>query len=193
MGHDLDNPNPPHYHITPTGQRSIIRLSRDPANPDGYKTYLRSTVILDPIATSYVDEALGCFSSGHFKASAVMIGCAVEHVVLELRDTLVTRLNQLGRPVNSNLSSDKVKTVRDAITLQIDHLPARNLPHDLKAAFDTHWRVQTEMIRKSRNDAGHPQALSALTEPDVHGVLLGFPALAKTINDLNSWIAASYT
>src|SRR5688572_8795991 len=39
-GLNLANPNPPFCHLTEQGRNTLRHLSRDPANPDGYRTHL---------------------------------------------------------------------------------------------------------------------------------------------------------
>ena len=50
-GHNLLFPDPPFVHLTEQGRTALQHISRDPANPDGYLSYLRSQVSINPIST----------------------------------------------------------------------------------------------------------------------------------------------
>lgn len=80
-GLNIDNAEPPFFHITPTGSRALLALGRDPGNPAGYLAHVRSMGTLGPVADSYL-EALGCYCNGLHKAAAVMLGAASESIVL---------------------------------------------------------------------------------------------------------------
>ncbi len=94
-GISLSNPNPPFFHLTERGRQALTNASRDPSNPAGYIRHLSDMATLDSIATSYLREGLDCYVDGHFKSSAVMVGCAAERVILCLRDVIVQRLHAL--------------------------------------------------------------------------------------------------
>jgi hypothetical protein len=53
---------------------------------------------LNAVAKSYIIEALECYVAGLFKAAAVMVGCAAEALVLEVRDFVVADLEGGNRP-----------------------------------------------------------------------------------------------
>lgn len=94
-GWDLANPNPPFFHITEQGRKTLQNLSRDPANPDGYRAHIARLLKLNPIADSYLEEGLACYNAALYKAAAVMIGALAESVALELCEGLVDRVRAL--------------------------------------------------------------------------------------------------
>jgi len=96
-GHNLLNPNPPFFHITERGRRSLANVSRDPTNPDGYWSYLKKAATLNPVAESYLYEGIACFIQDLPKAAAVMIGGASESIALELAETISRRLQALSQ------------------------------------------------------------------------------------------------
>ncbi len=53
-GHNLSNPNPPFIHVTAVGRRALQTLSRDPANPTGYRRHLSNIADLTPMARDYL-------------------------------------------------------------------------------------------------------------------------------------------
>lgn len=90
-GVNFSNPGPPFFHVTDRGRETLRHLSRDPANPDGYKENLSQTVTVAPIVQSYINKALNCYGSNCYKAAAVMVGAASEWLILDLRDALILR------------------------------------------------------------------------------------------------------
>lgn len=186
-GRDLMNQGEPWVHVTDRGNAALRQLSRDPANPDGYFAYLDSKLSLDPVARSYLGEALLTYNSGCHKATAVMVGAAVERLVLRLGEEIAARLSALGRPVPSGLTDWRVKTVRDAICQELD-ARKRAMPKELSESYSAYWLAFAEQVRRVRNDAGHPESIDPVTPESVHAALLIFPELAKLAADLETWV-----
>ena len=189
-GLNLTNPNAPHFHVTERGRRALSRLSRDPGNPAGYLRHLATVATLNPIAASYVSEALNCFAAGFHKATAVMIGAAAESLILELRDLTEARLKQLTLTVPKQLSAWQVKTVLVALHTLFDSKKAR-LAQPLRDEFEAYWLAFTQQIRATRNDAGHPISVDPVTEDTVHASLLVFPELARLQTQLSTWVKSA--
>lgn len=191
-GYNLANPDPPFCHLTDQGRRTLEHLSRDPANPDGYIHHLNQTTQLNPIANSYLVEALVTYNSNCYKASAVMIGASSESIVLDLRDVLVAKITSLGRTPSRDLVDWRTKRILDAIKRELDS-HSSSIPTSLWEAYQGFWPAFTQQIRAARNDAGHPTNIDPVTVEIVHASLLIFPELAKLANDLSVWVTASFT
>jgi len=189
-GFNLNNPNPPFFHITDRGRRALERLSRDPGNPAGYLAHLYSMAALNAVAHSYLNEGLACFSAGLHKAAAVMLGAASESMILEIRDAVQIRLVAIGAQTPKGLQDWRVKTVNDAIN---DILSARLtlMPHDLRTEFESFWPAFTQQVRATRNDAGHPSSIDPVAPDTVHASFLVFPEIARTASRLLQWIPAN--
>ncbi len=186
-GYNLANANPPFFHISQQGRIALQNYSRDPANPDGYLAHLGSSTILNPVAKSYIAEAVQTFNSGCIKATAVMVGAAAESVALDLRDGLIARLNQVGKTPTKDLKDWRIKTVLDATQKELE-ARMKAMPPKLAESLQAYWPAFVQQIRAARNDAGHPSTLEPVTFETVHASLLIFPELAKLAGDLKSWI-----
>jgi hypothetical protein len=186
-GHNLNNPNPPFFHVTDRGARALAIGSRDPTNPDGYLGHVATLAKLNPVANSYLIEALECFSSGLFKASAVMVGAAAESLILELRDATIQRLSTLGQALPRGIDDWRVKTVLDALDAFFQSKRS-GIPRSLREEFDAYWPAFTQQIRATRNDAGHPVSIDPVTEDSVHAAFLVFPQLARVAQELREWV-----
>jgi hypothetical protein len=187
-GHDLANPAPPFCHVTELGRRALAQRSRDPANPEGYLSHLRSRAGISSLTHSYVVEALNTFNAACFKATAVMVGAAAESLVLQVRDRLVERLQAIGRPIPSGLTDWRLKRILVAIEATTVARKA-SMPSALFERFEANWPAFTHQIRTARNEAGHPASVEPVTAEEVHASLLIFPELAALSAQLEAWIA----
>jgi len=61
---------------------ATTQASRDPINQPGYLSYLDQEVRLDEVTRNYVEEALKTYRACCFKATAVLIGAALENLVM---------------------------------------------------------------------------------------------------------------
>jgi hypothetical protein len=170
-GHDLANPAPPFCHVTELGRRALAQRSRDPANPEGYLSHLRSRAGISSLTHSYVVEALNTFNAACFKATAVMVGAAAESLVLQVRDRLVERLQAIGRPIPSGLTDWRLKRILVAIEATTVARKA-SMPSALFERFEANWPAFTHQIRTARNEAGHPASVEPVTAEEVHASLL---------------------
>lgn len=189
-GFNLANPDPPFFHVTDQGVSALARLTRDPANPHGYLQYLASRATLNPVAQSYVKEALACFTHDLAKASAVMIGCAAESMILELRDAIATRLTAIGKPSPAGLSDWRIKTVADGV-FAILQGSSGHMPKELRESLQSYWPAFLQQIRAARNDAGHPTGVDPVTFETAHASLLIFPELCEWIIAVRVWAGAN--
>lgn len=190
-GFDFANPGPPWCHVTERGREMLKHLSRDPANPAGYLAHLDQQAQLDPVARSYLMEALDTYNANCFKATAVMVGAAAERLVLRLRDALVARLTATSKHIPAGLNDWRVKTVRDALSKELE-ARKKDMPKALYESYGAYWLAFAEQARRVRNDAGHPESIDPVTPESVHAALLIFPELARLVADLEGWVNAFY-
>lgn len=190
-GFNLVNPDPPFFHITEQGHTILATLSRDPSNPDGYLNFLSTSASLNPVADSYLREALACFVHGLPKAAAVMVGGASESMALELRDAIAGRLETLKRDLPKGLGDWRFKVVLDSMQEFLDQ-NANQMSRGLRDSFTSYWPAFLQQIRSARNDAGHPSSVDPVTFETVHASLLIFPELAKLTGQLLHWVSHEY-
>jgi hypothetical protein len=186
-GHNINNPNPPFFHLTDTGRRALANAARDPSNPAGYLRHLAARASVNPVTMSYLTEALDCYVAGLHKAAAVMVGAAAESIILELRDLVVERLAALRAPKVRALEDWRAfpvtKALTDVFAARIDAKAHR----ELRERFDMYWSAFAGQIRTVRNDAGHPSSIEPVTADTVHASLLLFPELAALATSLRQW------
>jgi hypothetical protein len=186
-GYNLSNPNQPFCHVTAHGQRILENLSRDPGNPDGYMAFLLKNTALNPIALSYIEEALRTYNSACFKASAVMVGAASESLVLSVQESLIRKMDTLSITKPRDLEDWRIKRLLAGIETVMKQRK-QAIPAPLFESFEAYWPAFTHQIRTARNDSGHPSSISPVTPDNVHASLLIFPELAKLADSLINWI-----
>jgi hypothetical protein len=186
-GLDISNPNPPFFHLTAQGRRTLARLSHDPGNPEGYLGHVYAGTQVNAVTRSYLEEGVRCYVGALYKASAVMVGAADESVILELRSSAETRLKTLGRPVPKGLKDWRVKVILDALSSIFD-IHKGSFPKVLRDEYDGYWSAFTQQIRATRNEAGHPSSIDPISPQTIHGSLLIFPELLKLADKLKNWI-----
>jgi len=186
-GYNIANPNPPFFHVTEAGRRLLSRLTRDPANPGGYKAHLLSIATVNDVAWSYLEESIDCYVSGFYKAAAVMVGVSAESLILELCNALVDKLNTLQQIPPRDLQDWRIKRVLDGIHRFFSQ-HKNDFPLELREEFEAYWSAFTQQIRAVRNGAGHPSNVDRVTPDTVHASLLLLPELVKLQNKLVSWV-----
>jgi len=188
-GLNFSNPNPPFCHVTEQGRTVLSNLTRDPANPAGYLAHLAGIASLNPIAQSYLDEALKTYNTDSYKAAAVMIGAAAESMTLEFRDALLQQIKHLNLRPSSGLKDWRLKRILDAISKELNS--RRNqMSVEMAESVEQYWPAFTGQIRKVRNDAGHPTSIEPVTHETVQASLLIFPELATLIKNLITWVSS---
>ena len=186
-GLNLDNPKLPFFHLTAQGAAAMAQLSRDPANSAGYMAHLLAIGPINAVASSYITEGLAVYNAACYRATAVMVGCAAESLILEIRDVLVAKLKAKGQPVSPKLQDWRAKTVLDQLANEID-LRSATMPRPLQEEYSAYWPAFTGQIRMARNDAGHPTSIDPVTADTTHASLLIFPQLVKLSLQLLDWI-----
>lgn len=189
---------PTSFHLTPEGNELLEQASRDPINPAGYLANIEEDAALDATTKDYVEEALRTYRACCFKATAVMIGAAVENLILNLRDELVGRLKARGDTQTKKLAGHKVKEITEEIYSRI--LPdlrseAKKHPNtvlSLKEDAESRLLPIAADFRRLRNEAGHPASLTPIRSTDVHANLLQFASVAKLLIRLKKWVCEFY-
>jgi hypothetical protein len=186
-GLNLMNLDPPHFHVTERGQQALAHIARDPANPAAYLRHLESIAKLPDVAAAYLRESLDCYVDGRFKASAVMVGSTAESVILNLRDSTVTKLQTLSKPVPRPMEDWRIKVISDSLyDFFLGHV--KSFDRELKEPFEAYWSAFAQQIRAVRNDVGHPSSIDPVTPDTVHASLLVLPELARLANGLTDWV-----
>ncbi len=190
LGGESNITNYPTFTVTAFGRR-VLAGDREisPHDRQGYLTMLRRNPAADSIALGYADEAVGAWQAGVSRASAVMLGCACERLVILMAEAVVeakispyaadlTRMlapaSKRGEPKPPAGISQifaKVRGAVDVVTGGDDEFS-----RGVTAIFD-----HTRMLR---NASGHPTGAEVSRE-EAHAGLLLFPTFyARTLTTI---------
>ena len=166
-----------HWTLRPTerGRAALASASQEfnPYDSHGYMRRLRDKVPgLDPVVHAYAAEALGAFESHLYLASTVMAGVGAEKAFLDVVTAFIPLLQTtaraeleaaMGKP---NVVS-KIEAFRKRLGTRPELLPPDVSEDDLSRLVNP---IQ-DLIRVSRNEAGHPTG-KTVEHDESHATLL---------------------
>ena len=119
-----------------------------------------------------------------------MIGVASENVLRGLVDAVGAALNTPTRQAKFRKDTEgkKAKVQHDQVLTRLAS-PATPLPAQLHEVFTQHIDGIFDLIRRSRNDAGHPTG-RRMERYEAQALLLLFPTYCRTVCDLVAWLAS---
>jgi hypothetical protein len=179
QGTDANNAQWPWLSLSEWGEEYVQAGGPDVYDPDGYLRDLANDRPLDDIEQRYLSQASAAFRADLPDAAAVMVGGASEHLLILLADAIVASDETGG--------ATKVEKMRDGPALKLlnevrKYLEPRrkNLDRSLAESFETTFLGVANMIRTSRNEAGHP-ALSHVDRDQAFVALRLFPLYRRWV------------
>lgn len=158
VGMNASNPTLPCFRITDYGQKVLEAERFIPHDPTGYLDELRAVTgaITTDVTIAYVEEALRCFNSGCRVASVLLLGVAAESVFNHLCDIIRPSLknSQEQKKLDSQLH---VKPKHRWIVQKYQNLPKAIRREQLPESLDMTLTSLYDLIRRQRNELGHPQ------------------------------------
>ena len=158
IGLNESNPNFPFLSITEHGKTVLASGDILPYDPDGYLRKLKTDIPnLDPIIEMYVTESLQAYLKGLMFSSAVALGVASEQAFLLLLNAFTNALvdpptkTSFERLQDTFRTKHKFDQLKNRLMMIRGTLP-RELSEDLESQVDGIFNL----IRITRNDAGHP-------------------------------------
>ncbi len=189
-GGSTQQPDLPSMQVSEWGKKCLETGEFLPHDGGQYLTRLRTLIPdVDGGILSYLQESLIAFRPGAYIASAVMTGVATEKTLLVLRDAIEAAL-----PTQDTKEKFAAKTKNKVIKHTFDEMwkrlePVHNqlaadlnkedIHADLSGAFD--------LIRKTRNDAGHPTGRQ-ISREEAHHLLLLFPQYCQVVYETINWL-----
>jgi hypothetical protein len=128
----------------------------EPDDREGFLRRLRRQAPdLDPIAFRYMEEALGAFNARCYLATVVMLGVAAEKVFLALAEAVGQALGPEASKLRDALDNPRASQHTRFLELRkvLESWRSR-VPGDLANVLTLD--AVSEMLRVSRNEAGHP-------------------------------------
>jgi len=148
----------PFFRVTEHGRKVVESTDYQPYDPDGYLARLKTEIPnIDDTIIRYLEEALSCLSADCLLAAAVMIGGAAEKAMLLLIEAFGGAISDAAKrkKYESETSTRLISRKYRALWKRLEPI-AGNLPSDLKDDLHTILDRIFDLIRRTRNEAGHP-------------------------------------
>jgi len=179
--------------LTDRGRALLERGESSPHYPSKYLEAVRKRIPkADDIALTYLNEAVGAWSAGLYRSSAVMLGCACERLVLILAERIEAgnfqpwsgriKKAMTGSPTGVSQFFDNV---RDCL---MDLRSKKDLSGKLADALDRKLTPIFDHARGLRNASGHPTG-SEVSGEDAEASLLLFPGFYVLVDELCAQLA----
>jgi len=195
-GIDDSNRNLPFLHLTDYGRKCVEENKILPHDPDGYLVEFRKAVpMADTVTVEYLTESLQCFIRGLDRAAAVMLGAASEKSVLLLIDSCAASIADPTKRAATQAQIEKAPSIFRKYEIFEKQYPAfkANLPKDLTENVDSLLRGVFDLIRNSRNDAGHPASGGLVDRDTNYSHLRLFVPYCQRIYGLIGWFEKNPT
>lgn len=163
-------------------------------NPDDPSEYMRR-ILTDAPATSdvvqmYLRESLRCFDEECYIASAVMLGVAAEACMLETANAFVGWLGSSAGKLKAILKNPRTFYVAKLEEFQKRLSVAKSsLPPELSDNLDLDVTAVIQLIRLTRNDAGHPTGRK-INHEDAFNHLVIYARVHKRLHGLIAFFNA---
>lgn len=190
-GVGLSNPNFPFYQVTSYGKK-VIEEDWFTIHDSGQ--FISSLVERygDPgkVAKIFLDECLNAFNKGLYRASVMMLGVATEEIMVMVMTVFLDRVLKGAEKTKFEklLHSKKL-----GIAAKTDEFSKRLLPKlellrgDLRDGLETDLNGMAAIIRRARNDVGHPKEIY-VERDEAAGLIQMFPPYwRKSAALMNLW------
>lgn len=160
-GLNLENASPPFLRVTTYGAQVLASGEPTPHDPDGYLSSLKSKIPnLDETILIYVSEALEGYLRGLILSSAMTLGGAAEKAFLLLLDRYSEAISEPQRKARFKRDISESISIKRKLDIFNKEMPRllTVLPRNLKDDINIELGGVFNLIRTTRNDAGHPSA-----------------------------------
>ena len=180
-GLDLRQANLPFFTITEFGRKLLSAGRAIPQDPDGYLSEIceAGKTCLDRVAIGYIEEALCCLARGCHTASVLLLGVAAEAVLLKVCELIVAASTDPTVRKSYESLPDVAKRRHRWLVDQYEASKQKpdGLDVTLKSAYD--------LIRRQRNDLGHPQEIPPAIDRE-HAFVF-FQVFLTVVRDLEAF------
>jgi len=130
-------------------------------NPDDPSNYMKRLLEAAPTTTEtvrlYLEESLHAFVEECYLSSAVMLGVAAEAATLEIADAFTLWAGRSADQLRAHLANRKTFYIAKLEEFQKRLAVAKpQIPGELSDSLDLYVNSVLQLIRLTRNEAGHP-------------------------------------
>jgi hypothetical protein len=179
--------NLPFFTITDFGHKVLSAGRAIPQDPDGYLKEISRAgkTCVDAVVSGYIEEALCCFARGCFTASVLLLGVAEEAVVLKVCELIVAASADPAVRKGYESLPDAAKQRHRWLVDLYKALPAKIRREALPDGLDVTLASAYDLIRRQRNDLGHPQAIPPAI--DRQHAFVFFQVFLTVVGDLEAF------
>jgi hypothetical protein len=195
-GLDDANSTLPFIRLTEYGRRCVEEDRLLPHDPDGYlREFQKFAPGTDATILEYLTESLQCYIHGLHKASAVMLGAASERAILLLIDSCADSIadEQTRERFKSDVDRAPSMFRKYEVFEKRFSTVKSGMPKDLTNNVDSLLRGIFDLIRNSRNDAGHPASGAEVNRDAIYSHLKLFVPYCQRIYGLIGWFSTNKT
>jgi hypothetical protein len=195
-GLDDSNPTLPFIRLTEYGKRCVEEDRLLPHDPDGYlREFQKALPGADTTILEYLTESLQCYIHGLHRSSAVMLGAASEQAILLLIDSCADSIADVPTRERFKADVDKASSMfrKYEIFDKRFSIVKIGMPKDLTNNVDSLLRGVFDLIRNSRNDAGHPARGAEVNRDAIYSHLRLFVPYCERIYELIEWFSPNKT
>lgn len=182
----------PFISLTEHGLKVIAELHPTPYDPDGYLARLKQDVPnLHDVVYRYLEEAVSTLRTGNLLASAVMLGAASESIFGKMREAITEAIGDENKRASFQTKA-RSKKMKDQINAVVGW--CNNHRKQLPGEWAGTERIAVihmvaQLIRKRRNETGHPQDPPAVpSREEMYACLMVFPEYCKNMYELWNWL-----
>lgn len=186
----------PFLRLTEYGSRCVQEDRILPHDPDGFlRDFRREVPNADATVVEYLTESLQCFIHGLHRSAAVMLGGASEQAVLLLIESCGNSIadQNTRQAFQSKVAKATSIFKKFEVFEQRFRGVRQRLPGELTDNVDSLLRGVFDLIRGSRNDAGHPAIGNLVSRDAVYSHLRLFTPYCGRISELVAWFGANQT
>jgi len=186
----------PFLSLTEYGKRCIEEERVLPHDPEGFLRDFHAAVPnADSTTLQYLTESLQCYIHGLYNSAAVMLGAASEQSVLLLFESYLNSIADPSQKQTFESSLQKIQSIFRKFELFERKFSSVKpaMPRELTENVDSQLRGIFDLIRNSRNDAGHPAIQTFASRDAVYSHLKLFTPYCKRIHGLMEWFDTNST
>jgi len=158
IGIDSANNQWPFLKLTGYGEKVVNSTKPIPHDPAGYIKRINNEIQnIDPIILTYLEECLNTYNINALLSSTITLGCASEKALLLLIESYTNAIkdSQKRKTFKNKTELKTIKRKFEEFSKSLSTIIG-NLPREISDEINNVLNGVFEMIRKNRNDAGHP-------------------------------------
>ncbi len=155
---DYHNDSWPHLSVTEYGEKILSSKEPVPNDISGYLKRLKKEIPeLDDTIKIYLSESVRTYNINQLLSATITLGCASEKALLILIESYQENFSNPEKQerFRKKIEGKFIKTQFEEFSKELQNLKG-NLPYDLKENYTNTLIGVFEMIRRNRNQAGHP-------------------------------------